>query len=90
MAGIPVSATEINLTGGDLSRQLENLCNRAAEFKAFLDQFTAQDLVDRFGMTLDDATVIKSAYGEIAIVVQAQRDNHTFQQRIWGLGDVAA
>ena len=88
MAGIPVSQQDINLTGGDISRALERESRRVTEFKQFLDQYSAQDLVDKYGMTIDDATVMKSAVGEMAVVAQAQADNRTFQAKIMGLGDV--
>jgi len=88
MVGIPVTQQDINLTSGDISRALEHATNRANEFKQFLDQYSAQDLVDRWGFDLNDANVLKSAMGEMAVVSQAQADNRVFQAKIMGMGDV--
>lgn len=88
MVGIPVSQTDINLTAGDISRQLEHATNRALEFKQFMDQYSAQDLVDKFGFEENDANILKSAVVEQTTVAAAQAANRTFQQKIMGLGDV--
>jgi len=89
MAGIPVSTEELNVRTGDISRQVQIACNDVVEMKRYLDAFTADALVAKFpGLTLDDANLIKSAYGELQIVADAQAANRTFSSRIAGMGDV--
>lgn len=89
MAGIPVTATEINVTSGDISRRMQATCNDITEFKRFLDQYTADALVAMYPpLTLDDANLIKSAYGELALVVDTQTANRVFSSRIAGMGDI--
>ncbi len=87
-AGLPVTQADINNTSGDISRSLEHVTNRVKEFKQFTDQYTADDLVAKFGFDLADANVLKSAVGEMDVVAQAQAANRTFQAKIMGLGDV--
>jgi len=87
-AGLPVTQADINNTAGDISRSLEHVTNRVKEFKQFTDQYSADDLAAQFGFDVNDATVLKSAVGEMDVVAQAQTANRTFQAKIMGLGDV--
>lgn len=88
MAGVPVTAQDLNSTAGDISLQTERVARRITEMKQYLDAFSAQDLADKYGISIDDANLIKSAYGELDLVAQAQAANHTFSARLAGLGDV--
>jgi hypothetical protein len=89
MAGLPVSGADVNLQGGDISRQMQNVCNRAEEFKRFLDRYSAEQMVEAFAMTLEDATLMKSGYGELALVVETQTNNRTFSSQLAGMGDIS-
>lgn len=89
MAGLPVSAAEINVTSGDISRRMQATCNDVVELKRFLDQYTADALAAAYPpLTTEDATLIKSAFGELQLVVDTQNANRTFSSRIAGLGDI--
>jgi hypothetical protein len=89
MAGIPVTADEINITCGDISRQYQQVKNRSLNEKAFLDQYTADALVAAFpGLSLDDANLLKSAAGEWQIIGDTIEANSTFSARLAGQGDV--
>ena len=89
MAGIPISNLELQNRAGTVSLNVQKACNDAEEFKRFLDSYSAQQLSDEFLIPLEDANLIKSAYGELDIVVQAQIANRTFSSRLTGMGDTA-
>src|SRR5262245_38585084 len=89
MAGIPVSAQDINVTSGDISRRMQATCNDVVEFKRFLDSYTADALAAAYPpLSVDDANLIKSAFGELQLVVDTQTANRTFSSRISGMGDI--
>jgi hypothetical protein len=89
MAGIPVSATDINITSGDISRRMQAVCNDVTEFARFLAPYTADALAAAFPpMTVDDANVIKSAWTELMLVADTQTNNRTFSAKLAGMGDI--
>lgn len=88
VAGLPVAGDDINVTAGDIARQFQAVCNRAVTFKAFLDQYTPQDLVASYDITIEAANTLKSAVGEMDMVAQAHAANSTFMARIRGMGAV--
>jgi len=88
MPGMQVSNLTFQETAGQISLNVQKACNDVEEFKRQLDPFTAQALADKFGISLDDANIIKSAYTELSTVAQAQANNRTFSSKLNGVGDV--
>lgn len=88
MAGLIVTASDINSTAGDIYRSLIYNMRRGANLKRFLDRFTAQQLVDNFGMTIGDANLLKSAVGEFSAIGVTFQANRVFIDQVAGLGDV--
>ncbi len=88
MPGLNVTQTDINNTIGDICRGTIYQLRRAINFKRFTDRFTAQDMVDKFGFTLADANLIKSAVGQLAAIDVTLQANRVFIDQVDGLGDV--
>jgi hypothetical protein len=89
MAGLPVTANDINITSGDISRRQQAVTNDVLEFKRFLDAYTADALAAAYPpLTVDDANLIKSAFGELQMVADTQNANRTFSSRLAGMGDI--
>jgi hypothetical protein len=88
MAGLIVTANDVNNTVGDISRAIDYQMRRSINLKRFLDRFTAQDLFDKFGIPLADANLIKSAVGELATINTTFQANRSFIDQVEGLGDV--
>lgn len=88
MPGVFVSKSEINATAGDIARKLVSVMRRAASMKKFLDAYTAQSLVDNFGLTLEDANILKSAFTEFATINVTLQANDNSIKKLTGIGDV--
>jgi hypothetical protein len=88
MAGLTVTNNDINITAGDIARAVAHHLNRGVNFKRFLDRFTAQNLVDQFGLTIGDANLIKSAFADLATVNATFQANRVFLDQLAGMGDV--
>jgi hypothetical protein len=88
MAGLTVTASDINNSIGDISRAVTYHLRRAVNLKRFLDRYTAQNLVDIFGIPLADANLIKSAAGELDTTNTTFQANRTFVDQVAGLGDL--
>lgn len=88
MAGLIVTQVELNASVGDICRGIIYQLRRAINFKHFADRFTAQDLVDEFGISLEDANLIKSAVTELDAINTAFQSNRAFIDQLSGLGDL--
>lgn len=94
-AGIQVSKTEINLRSGVIARSVFAVLRDVEQFKAWLDGLSAQNLVDQYTFTIEDANDLKSAFtdlGEIAAVFDGtvaatQSDRRVFARRLIGTGN---
>jgi hypothetical protein len=87
--GLPVTKESIDANAGNVAYQLDKVFRQAAELKAYLDHYTAADLATLFGYSESEAAILKSAFGEAAIVQASYDANKTFLTQIQGLGDVA-
>lgn len=88
MTGVSVQITDINSTAGDICRAVAHHLNRAVALKRFLDRFTAQNLIDTYGFTMADATILKSAFTDLAAINTTFQANRAFLDQLSGLGDV--
>jgi hypothetical protein len=91
MAGLVVTAGNIHLQVGVNSRKVDDGLDELIELKEFFDQHTADDLVTKFGMTLADANLVKSAYNaDAADAVTAFRASQhwAFMKQLMGMGSV--
>lgn len=94
MVGIPITKTQVNEMAGSIALDVKVAFDRVAGFKAWLDGASVDDLI-ALGFTTDEASLIKSAYTDLARAraigrgedVQLEPYNFTtFAGRLWGLG----
>lgn len=88
MASLSVTSNDIHNMVGDVSRAITYYLRRVMNFKRFLDRFTAQNLVDQFGLTIGDANLIKSAANDFATIDTTFQANRAFLDQVSGLDDV--
>lgn len=93
--GIQVTKAVLDQRAGSTAQQLRQVFEQVDAIKEYLDQKTAQNLVDELGYTLQEANVVKSAWADLAQLNQlfqgagnlpATKDFRTFVRQLWGLG----
>jgi hypothetical protein len=87
--GLIVTKESLDANAGNIAYTLDKVFRQSAELKAYLDHYTAEDLATLYGYTDTEANVLKSAFGEAAVVQQSYDANKQFLTQIQGLGDVA-
>jgi predicted phage-related endonuclease len=87
--GLEITKSSLDANAGQIAYTLEKVFRQAAELKAYTDRYTAQDLATLYGYSETEANVLKSAFGEAAIVQATYEQNKTFLSQLSGLGDVA-
>lgn len=94
MAGIVVTAQDIQGAAGNIAKKLVGVASDIATFKLYLDGKSVDDLVAA-GLTSQDATLIKSAYTDAAQLMAIAQGHATlaeaknfmvFIRQLWGLG----
>jgi len=92
--GIQPTKVDIDFRGGSVAAGLETQMAKVAEFKYFLDGQSDAALVT-LGYTTDEVAVLRSAYGDLALLVQiyqglatlpTAKDFRTFARQLWGMG----
>jgi hypothetical protein len=94
-AGVQVTKDEINVRAGAITKGVFAVLRDVMQYKAWLDGLTAQDLVDDFAFTLDDANDLKSAFTDLGVVADVfngdaaatQADRTVFARRLIGTGN---
>ena len=94
MIGIQYTKANVNELVGSTALDIAAAFTRVRQVKTWLDTQTVDDLV-ALGFSLEEATVIKSAYTDLSraaaigmgLDVQSEPyDFTTFARRLWGLG----
>jgi hypothetical protein len=94
-AGIQITKSEINLRGGAIAKAVFAVLRDVAQYKAWLDGLSGQNLVDQYTFTIDDANDLKSAYTDLGVIVAVfegtaaatQSDRRVFARRLIGTGN---
>ena len=81
--GIPVDKAALDSKIGANAQNLKKATVALADLNEWQAAYTAQDLVDQYGFTIEEANLFKSAAGEIPSVV-AVVDGLQFLSRTWG------
>jgi NADH/NAD ratio-sensing transcriptional regulator Rex len=81
--GIPVTKAALDSKIGANAQTLKKSTVALADLAEWGAAYTAEQLVDAFGFTLEEANLFKSALGEVASVVTAV-DALAFLSQTWG------
>lgn len=81
--GVPVDKNSINAKLGANSQSLKKAAIGLADLNDWAAAYTAEQLVDAFGFTLEEATLFKSAMGEVPSVT-AVVDALQWLSQTWG------
>jgi hypothetical protein len=65
-AGIQITKADIDQAAGTLARSQFHTASAVLQFKAWLDGLSAQDLIDDYAYSADDANMLKSAVADLA------------------------
>jgi hypothetical protein len=81
--GIPVDKASLDAKIGSNAQALKKATLGLADLNEWAAAYTAEQLVDAYGFTLEEANLFKSACGEVPSVT-AVVDGLAFLSRCWG------
>ena len=81
--GVPVNKAALDAKLGGASQSLKKSAVQLADLFDWQEAYTAQQLVDLYGYTMEEATLFKSACGEIPTITDAV-DGLQFLSKTWG------
>jgi len=81
--GVPISKDSINAKLGGASSALKKATVQLADLNDWAAAYTAQQLADLYGFTLDEATLVKSAMTEVP-PLRDLVDGFTWLSKTWG------
>jgi hypothetical protein len=81
--GVPVDKASLDAKIGSNAQSLKKSRVGLADLADWAAGYTAQDLVDAYGFTLEEANLFKSALGEVPQIVTVV-DGLQFLDKCWG------
>lgn len=81
--GVPVTKDSLNSKLGANSQSLKKATIGLADLRDWAAGYTAEQLADAFGFTVEEATLFKSAMGEVDSITTAV-DALQFLSQTWG------
>lgn len=81
--GVPVSRDSLNAQLGAASQGVRRATVSLGSLNDWAAAYTAQQLADLYGFTLDEANLFKSALGEVPALVTLV-EGFTWLNRTWG------
>lgn len=81
--GLPIDKASLNAKMGANAQSLKKSAIGLADLNDWAAGYTAEQLVDAYGFTLEEANLFKSACGEVPAVT-AVVDGLAFLSKTWG------